>query len=113
MGCPSIVTTIRLHRSVISDLLCRKNRDFVARSRARPTSFWGPRRKKAITEAATELLGQRGVDGATTAEIARRANVTEKTLSRYFPSKKDLVKRVLFPPLLREIPPNSYFDGID
>src|ERR1044072_7791938 len=58
-------------------------------------------KEKAIVAAAAELLGQRGVDGATTAEIAGRANVTEKTLFRYFPSKKDLVKRVLFPPLLR------------
>jgi TetR/AcrR family transcriptional regulator len=58
-------------------------------------------KEKAIIEAAAELMGERGVDGATTAEIARRANVTEKTLFRYFPSKKDLVKRVLFPPLLR------------
>ena len=58
-------------------------------------------KERAIIEAAAELLGERGVDGATTAEIAKRANVTEKTLFRYFPSKKDLVKRVLFPPLLQ------------
>src|SRR4030095_12672648 len=43
---------------------------------------------------------ERGIDGATTAEIARRAGVTERTLFRYFPSKNDLVRRVLFPPLL-------------
>src|SRR5499426_4687595 len=54
----------------------------------------------AIIRAATALLGERGVDGATTAEIAKRAGVTERTLFRYFPSKKDLVRRVLFPPLL-------------
>jgi len=54
----------------------------------------------AIIKAATALLGERGVDGATTAEIARRAGVTERTLFRYFPSKSDLVRRVLFPPLL-------------
>jgi TetR/AcrR family transcriptional regulator len=58
-------------------------------------------KEKAIMEAAAELLGKRGVDGATTAEIARRAGVTEKTLFRYFPSKQDLVRRVLFPYLLR------------
>jgi TetR/AcrR family transcriptional regulator len=58
-------------------------------------------KEKSIIEAATSLLGERGVDGATTAEIARRAGVTEKTLFRYFPSKRDLVKRILFPPLLR------------
>lgn len=58
-------------------------------------------KEKAIIEAAAALIGERGIDGATTAEIARRAGVTEKTLFRYFPSKKDLVRRVLFPMLLQ------------
>src|SRR5215475_11676893 len=57
-------------------------------------------KERSIIEAALGLMSERGVDGATTAEIARRAGVTEKTLFRYFPSKKDLVRRVLFPPLL-------------
>jgi TetR/AcrR family transcriptional regulator len=58
-------------------------------------------KEKAIIEAAVGLIGDRGIDGATTAEIARRAGVTEKTLFRYFPSKKDLVKRALFPLLMQ------------
>jgi TetR/AcrR family transcriptional regulator len=58
-------------------------------------------KEKAIIEAAVGLMGERGFDGATTAEIARRAGVTEKTLFRYFPSKKDLIKRVLFPLILQ------------
>jgi AcrR family transcriptional regulator len=58
-------------------------------------------KEKAIIEAAVALMGERGVDGATTAEIARRAGVTEKTLFRYFPSKRDLVRRVLFPLILQ------------
>ncbi len=58
-------------------------------------------KEKAIIEAALALIGERGIDGATTAEIAKRAGVTEKTLFRYFPSKVDLVRRVLFPLLLR------------
>jgi AcrR family transcriptional regulator len=58
-------------------------------------------KERAILHAATELVGERGIDGATTAEIARRAGVTEKTLFRYFPSKQDLVRRVLYPVLLR------------
>lgn len=58
-------------------------------------------KEKAIIDAAIALIGERGIDGATTAEIARRAAVTEKTLFRYFPSKADLVRRVLFPLLLR------------
>jgi TetR/AcrR family transcriptional regulator len=58
-------------------------------------------KEKAIIDAAVALMGERGVDGATTAEIARRAGVTEKTLFRYFPSKRDLVRRVLFPLILQ------------
>src|SRR5262245_56006655 len=58
-------------------------------------------KERSIIEAAVVLLGERGIDGTTTAEIARRAGVTERTLFRYFPSKRDLVKRVLFPSLLR------------
>ena len=54
-------------------------------------------KERAIIEAAMALIGERGVDGATTAAIARRAGVTERTLFRYFPTKKDLVRRVLVP----------------
>jgi len=64
--------------------------------------FLAPRTEKerAILVATVELIGERGIDGATTAEIARRAKVTEKTLFRYFPSKTNLVRRVLFPMLM-------------
>jgi TetR/AcrR family transcriptional regulator len=58
-------------------------------------------KEKAILEAAVALIGERGIGGATTAEIARRADVTEKTLFRYFPSKKDLVTRALYPLLMQ------------
>src|SRR5262245_50569583 len=57
-------------------------------------------KERSIIEAALALMSERGIDGATTAEIARRAGVTEKTLFRYFPSKADLVRRVLFPLIL-------------
>jgi AcrR family transcriptional regulator len=60
-------------------------------------------KERDILNAAVDLLGERGVDGATTAEIARRAGVTERTLFRYFPSKRDLVRRVLAPTILRTI----------
>lgn len=65
--------------------------------------FFAPatEKERAIIDAAATLIGERGIDGATTAEIAKRANVTERTMFRYFPSKADLVRRVLFPTLLR------------
>jgi AcrR family transcriptional regulator len=58
-------------------------------------------KERSILQAAIALISERGIDGATTAEIAKRANVTEKTLFRYFPSKQDLVRRILFPLLLQ------------
>jgi AcrR family transcriptional regulator len=54
-------------------------------------------KERAIMDAAVALIGERGVAGATTAAIAKRAGVTERTLFRYFPTKKDLVRRVLVP----------------
>ena len=54
-------------------------------------------KEKDIVAAAVALIGERGIDGATTAEIAKRAGVTERTLFRYFPTKKDLVRRVMLP----------------
>ena len=84
--------------------MARKNAGLSLRDLEQETEkFLAPTtdKERAIIEAAVELLGERGIDGATTAEIARRAGVTEKTLFRYFPSKKDLIKRVLFPLLMR------------
>jgi AcrR family transcriptional regulator len=60
-------------------------------------------KERDILAAAAALFGERGVEGAATAEIARRAGVTERTLFRYFPSKSDLVRRVLSPVILRTI----------
>lgn len=82
----------------------QKKQRFSMRDLERETEkFLAPatEKERAIIEAAAELLGERGIDGATTAEIAKRAGVTERTLFRYFPSKSDLVRRVLFPSLLR------------
>jgi AcrR family transcriptional regulator len=60
-------------------------------------------KERDILAAAAALFGERGVEGSATAEIAKRAGVTERTLFRYFPSKSDLVRRVLSPVILRTI----------
>jgi AcrR family transcriptional regulator len=75
---------------------------FIARSGggSRQAHLADERKGAGHHQGAHALLGERGVDGATTAEIAKRAGVTERTLFRYFPSKTDLVRRVLSPPLL-------------
>lgn len=76
--------------------LTLKNFEEEARKLMQPAT----EKERAIVTAAMDLIAKKGVDGATTAEIARRAGVTEKTLFRYFRSKKDLVRRVLLPPVL-------------
>ena len=41
--------------------------------------------------AALELFGERGYDKTTAAKIAARAGVTERTLCRYFPAKREVL----------------------
>ena len=47
-------------------------------------------RRAAIVDAALEVFGKRSYAGATTAEIARAAGVSEPILYRHFASKRDL-----------------------
>jgi AcrR family transcriptional regulator len=46
--------------------------------------------RQAIFDAARRLFDQKGFDGATVAEIARAADVSEVTVFNYFPTKEDL-----------------------
>ena len=66
--------------------------------------------RDALLRAALELISERGYLGATTREIARRADVTEITLFRHFGSKERLFEEVLhtytFLPRLRELLPS-------
>jgi AcrR family transcriptional regulator len=57
-------------------------------------------REAAIIGAATRLFGEKGYDGTRTAQVAAMAGVTERTLFRYFPTKKALYRRVMFPAIL-------------
>jgi AcrR family transcriptional regulator len=47
--------------------------------------------REDIAAAAMALFGERGFDAVTVAEIARAADVSEKTVFNYFPAKEDLV----------------------
>ena len=67
-------------------------------------------KEAAILAAATQLFGDRGYDGARTADIAAAAGVTERTLFRYFPSKDRLYRRVMFPAVLAAIMPRELTD---
>jgi AcrR family transcriptional regulator len=52
-------------------------------------------RRAEIMEAARAVFCEHGYANASTAEIARRAGVVEGALYRYFPSKKDLLIKVV------------------
>jgi len=47
--------------------------------------------RQLIAETARRLFAERGFEGVTVAEIARAADVSEKTVFNYFPTKEDLV----------------------
>jgi AcrR family transcriptional regulator len=45
--------------------------------------------RRRLQQAALELFGERGYEATTTAEIAARAGVTERTFFRHFPDKRE------------------------
>ena len=49
------------------------------------------RTRALIAETARRLFTERGFDGVTVAEVARAAEVSQKTVFNYFPTKEDLV----------------------
>lgn len=52
-------------------------------------------RKRRIVEAAIVCFAEAGFEGASTAEIAKRAEVAEATIFRHFSTKKDLLVRLV------------------
>ena len=64
-------------------------------------------REAAILQAATRLFADHGYRGTRTAQIAALAGVTERTLFRYFPSKDQLYRRVMFPAVLAATMPRE------
>ncbi|TGM79398.1 TetR/AcrR family transcriptional regulator [Leptospira bouyouniensis] len=67
-------------------------------------------KEKDIVNAAEQVFAEQGFSGATTAELAKQAGVTERTLFKYFPTKNDLYKRVLAGLLFHTILPGHMTD---
>lgn len=65
-----------------------------------------PTQRKILT-AALEVFSERGFSGASTAAIAARAKVAEKTLFAQFKSKRELLARTLRPSVLLLIEPRA------
>lgn len=70
-----------------------------------------------IIRAATAEFARSGYSGTTTAAVARKADVTEAQLFRYFDSKSDLFRETVFKPIdqhflefVRKHPPRSNQD---
>jgi TetR/AcrR family transcriptional regulator len=74
---------------------------------ARPSTC----KEEAILRAATAIFGEKGYEGARTADIAAAAGVTERTLFRYFSSKDVLYRRVMFPAILASAVPRVLTDA--
>jgi uroporphyrinogen-III synthase len=55
----------------------------------------GRERERKILDAAVSLFGERSPELVTMEEVARRAGVAKGTLYTYFPSKDDMVRRLL------------------
>src|SRR3954467_13816404 len=64
-------------------------------------------KEAAILQAATRLFADKGLRGARPADIAAAARVTERTLFRYFPTKDQLYRRVMFPAVLAATMPRE------
>lgn len=52
-------------------------------------------RQQQITEAALHVIGLKGVNGATTVEIASAAGISEGNLYRHFRNKEEIIKSVI------------------
>jgi AcrR family transcriptional regulator len=61
--------------------------------RQRPTSEAGGIRER-ILAAATDILGETGIQGLSQVQVARRADVRQSHLTYYFPTRHDLLEAV-------------------
>ena len=65
-------------------------------------------KQRSILETAGRLFGDCGYVDTTTAQIAREAGVTERTLFKHFHSKSELFKRILLPIAFKFVAPVQF-----
>ena len=56
-----------------------------------PIARWKPNARERLQAAALDLFAERGYDQATAAEIAARADLTERTFFRHFADKREVL----------------------
>jgi AcrR family transcriptional regulator len=71
--------------------------------RKRPTLSSVDATRERLLDSAAETFARDGIRGATTREIARKAEVNEVTLFRHFKSKEQLLRAVLQRALISEV----------
>lgn len=66
-----------------------------ARRKSRPIRMTGAERRAQIIDVVLRLVHEHGVEGTTTARIARATGVTEPTLYQYFGSRREMLLAAL------------------
>jgi AcrR family transcriptional regulator len=62
-------------------------------------------RQWQILDAAVQVFAEKGYDASRTSDIAKRAEVAEGTIFRYFNTKKDILIGLLFPLMVKVLRP--------
>jgi len=89
--------------------MSNRNIDIDMKNLSESDTFAGMNEKqKRIIEASERLFGERGFAQTATADIAKQAGVTERTLFKYFNSKAELFRQILIPILLRFVAPSQF-----
>lgn len=63
------------------------------------------KKQQSILIAAVQLISEKGYEGVSTAEIAKKAGVAEGTIFRLYKTKKDLLNAIVMPSLMNVIAP--------
>jgi len=67
----------------------------VKRKKRRKSEDLIDKRRHQILEAAVKVFSEKGFEGSTTKEIAKKARVSEGTIFRYFKTKKDILLNLI------------------